>query len=376
MNIKDLKQSFDYIFKAQLTPFIWGHAGVGKSSAVQQYAEANGYHFFPLFLGTQADIGDVLGLLTEVRDPKTGEVTAVKHASPKWFVDAIEYCNNNPKSGAVIFLDEFNRAHKDVVQGMFSFALTKRLHTIQAPPNLHVVAAGNPNIDGYMVTDINENALMSRFLHVKLEPTNDEFFDYAHESGADPLLVGFFKEQPQLISDHKGAFELPVKCDQRAIMRLARLVQTNPPDNLLEQMMFGIIGIERTVAFNKYLKKTEKPISGKEVLAGEKFDRIKSWGNPGNIMASLITITCDNLLEEIKLRDSKNKVLNEKEQHCLFEFINILPRENGYALMRKFFKNKSNIFMMFSDNSKYTNELVDYVNRARGEEEKGTNDNP
>src|ERR1700722_6629746 len=101
MNIKDMKASLDYLFKAQITPFVWGHAGIGKSTVVKQYAEAKGYKFFPFYLGTQSDLGDILGLASFVKD-KNGSEVATTFATPLWLKDTIEYCQNNPKSGAII----------------------------------------------------------------------------------------------------------------------------------------------------------------------------------------------------------------------------------------------------------------------------------
>lgn len=46
MNIKDFADSLDYLLKAQITPFVWGHAGIGKSSIVKQYAKSKDYYFF------------------------------------------------------------------------------------------------------------------------------------------------------------------------------------------------------------------------------------------------------------------------------------------------------------------------------------------
>src|SRR5579863_6925024 len=108
MNITDFKASLPYLVKAELTPFVWGHAGIGKSAIVRQYAQEMGYHFFPFYLGTQSDLGDILGLQEFIDNGDGTKSTAF--AIPKWLHSAIAYCNDNPDSGAIIFLDEFNRA--------------------------------------------------------------------------------------------------------------------------------------------------------------------------------------------------------------------------------------------------------------------------
>lgn len=330
MNIKEFNTSLDYIFKAQAAAFVWGHSGVGKSSTIEQYAKQKGWAFFPLFLGTQADMGDVLGLQEFIQN-ESGETIGVRHLPPEWLVNIIAFCNNNPDKGGIIFLDEFNRGHKDLMQGMFSLALNKTLHTVKLPSNCHVIAAGNPNIDGYTVNDVDDTALMSRFIHVKFQPTQEEFFDYARTRGMDPSLTGFFREQPKLLFGDRGDFNLPVKIDPRAADRLSSLMKLNPPDNILEQLMFGILGVEMTVAYQEYKKKAEKPLTGEDVLSGNRMDLVKEWSKDGDIKASMLSVTFDNLMECLVGKNSKEEKLSEVEVQNLVAFIQVLPKEVAYA---------------------------------------------
>ena len=266
MNIQQFSESLDYLVQAELTPFIWGHAGIGKTSIIKQYAKRKGFKFFAFYLGTQSDIGDILGLADFVRD-ENGTVIATKFATPEWLKNTIDYCEKNPNSGAVIFLDEFNRARRDILSGMFSLALDKTFHTLKLPKNCHIIAAGNPPTDEYFVTDVNETALMARFVHVKLEPTFEEWVTYAQDAGIDNNLIGFLKNQPELLEQNHTDFQLPVK-DRRAYERLDRLFKLKTPAHLLEQLMAGIIGLERTVAYLQYIAKADKPLSGEAVLEG------------------------------------------------------------------------------------------------------------
>lgn len=366
MNIKDFKASLDYLFKAQVTPFVWGHAGIGKSTVVKQYAQDKGYKFFPFYLGTQSDLGDILGLASFVKD-KNGSEIATTFATPLWLKDTIEYCENNPESGAVIFLDEFNRARRDILNGMFSLALDKTFHTIKLPQNCHIIAAGNPPTDEYYVTDINETALMARFAHIKLEPTFNEWATYAKESDFESTLIDFLKEQPQLLEDAKSSFTLPIKVDRRSYERVNRLFKIGTPKDILEQLMSGIIGTERLVAYKLHLQNSDKPISGDDVLLGKNMDLIKKWSNPIDIKSSLLNITSDNVYETIELRiKNKEKALNKKEQQKLFEFLELLPKEVFYPLMKRLFKTESKIFESFVSNPKYEEALTSLVKGAVG----------
>lgn len=364
MNIKDFKASLPYLFKAELTGFLWGRAGIGKSNVIKQYADEMGYKFFPFYLGTQSDIGDILGLADFVRD-KSGTAVATTFATPKWLKDTIDYCNANPDSGAIIFLDEFNRARRDILQGMFSLALDKTFHTIRLPKNCHVIAAGNPPTDEYVTTDVDETALMARFVHIKLEPTFDEWCEYAKGTEMNSDLLGFVKQQPVCLEGKHSAFELPVKPDRRAWSRLDKLFKLNTPTEILYQLMYGIIGLERTVAFQEYLKSQDKPLSFQQILEGKK-DLLKKWSNPDEVSGSFLSISCDNLLAGVKDMDEKKEVLNNKQKKILFDFFFIVPKDIAYKTLKSLIELNSALFKDFYTTKDYQDKLLDLVKDAKG----------
>lgn len=364
MNIKDFDASLDYLLDAELTAFIWGHAGIGKTSIMRQYAKRKGYHFFPFYLGAMSDIGDILGLADFVKD-ENGQTVATKFAPPEWLVKAIKYCNDNPDSGAVIFLDEFNRARKDILNGMFSLALDKTFHTIKLPKNCHVVAAGNPPTDEYFTTDVNETALMARFVHVKLEPTFQEWLQYSEKHEMDVTLVGFIKNQPELLEEKRTDFVLPVKVDRRAYERLDRLFKLSVPFNLLEQLMHGIIGIERTVAYLQYLKQVEKPLTGPELLKGKHNEVLTKWSNPENVVSSLLNLSMDNLKQYFIDRDA-TKLLTAKEKANLSWILENVPKDISYPFIQAMVTLRNPLFKDFSVDPLHEDKVCEIVNTAKG----------
>jgi MoxR-like ATPase len=365
MNIKDLKASLDYLFKAQVTPFIWGHAGIGKSTVMKHYAQEKGYKYFPFYLGTMSDVGDILGLATFTKD-ENGNDVGTHFAPPSWLKDMIQYCEDNPESGAVIFLDEFNRGRRDILNGMFSLALDKTFHTIKLPENCHVIAAGNPPTDEYYVTDVNETALMARFAHIKLEPTVAEWVGYAQDAGFEPTLISFIQEQPDLLEDSKSTFTLPVKVDRRSYERVNRLFKVGTPPDLLDQLMVGIIGAERLVTYKLHLQKTDKPLSGGEVLSGAHKDKVSKWSNPIDIKSSLLSITCDNLFDMIQERAKTEDVLPDALSDNLMEFLEMLPREVSYPMLKKLLKHETKIFRAFITDKRYEGRIVIIAKDAKG----------
>lgn len=364
MNIKEFKESLDYLFEAQVTPFVWGHAGIGKSSTIKQYADSKGFHFFPLYLGTQSDLGDILGLAEFIKDDK-GNPIATTFAPPIWLVEMIEYCNANPDSGAILFLDEFNRARRDILSGIFSLALDKTFHTIKLPKNCHVIAAGNPPTDEYFVTDVNETALMARFVHIRLEPSFDEFISFAKANDFNRDIIGFLQEHPNHLSGLKSEFELPVKVDNRSYERLNRFFKIKTPQHLMEHIMIGIIGPARTVAYQAYLQTSDKPLSGDEVLemTPNTIVKLKKWANKDDILASLISATSDNVFDALK---SDKLALTHHEQSNVCDFLGMIPKDMAYVLIKRLMDKRNAHFMTIIENPTFEKTLIDLVKTARG----------
>ena len=136
MKIQTLKECLPYLFEANIATLVIGHHGVGKSQAVAQYAKEQKIGFMDLRLGTQ-DVGDLLGLaefVTELQpytftNPETGKEetgtrevkVATKFMRPDWFP-------TDPDSKGIIFMDEINRARRDVLQAVFQLVLDKWRH--------------------------------------------------------------------------------------------------------------------------------------------------------------------------------------------------------------------------------------------------------
>lgn len=365
MTINDMKECLPYLMQAEVTPFIWGHAGIGKTEVVRQFAKDKGYHFFPFYLGAMSDVGDILGLADFVKD-ETGNSVATRFSPPEWLVKAIQYCNDNPESGAVIFLDEFNRARRDILNGMFSFALDKTFHTIKLPKNCHVIAAGNPPTNEYFTTDVNETALMARFVHIKLEPTFDEWVKYAEKKEIESTLIGFLKGQPELLEQKHTDFQLPVKVDRRAYERLDRLFKLDTPKHLLEQLMHGIIGVERTVAYLTYLQKADKPLKGKAILDPKNRSLLEKWSDPSNVMSSLLNLTMENLEKHILKETEKSDKLSDIDKVNLLGILELIPLDISFPFISNMVKNDNILFREFSSDPLYEEKIVNICLVAKG----------
>ena len=260
MNIQTLKKVLPVLMRSNVVPFIWGSQGMGKTQTVKQVAADLGGGFIHLHLANQ-EVGDLVGLLVH------GSEGTVHHARPEWF----------PTSGSgVIFLDELNRMHPDVMQAMFSFITDGTIHTHKLPAGWSIVAAGNYQNNDFQVTDTSDSAWMSRFCHIDFRPTAEEFVVYAEAKGAE-TVASFIRDQPSNLEKElvKGFDFTAVTPDRRAWLdRIASLEADETIDNERFELYQGLVGPAAAAAFLTHKKKAEKALNIRQILTT--YDKVRA----------------------------------------------------------------------------------------------------
>lgn len=340
MNITTFKKSISYLFKADVPAFVWGHHGIGKSTVPRKWCEENGWKFFDFRLNTQADIGDFLGLQDFVKDEK-GNVKAVKHYPPEWLVSSIEFCKQNPDKGTLVFMDELNRAARfDMIGPVFQMSLDKRLHTIEFPPNLKLMFASNPNTEDYNILDLNDKALMDRFIHIPLIPLRKEFFEYARERKVDERIINFLLENPSFIEEtdlQEFSVDDIVKPSRRTwVEYIDKLVKVGTPDDILQELLKGGVGITISTAFFKYLENDDKPLSPEDVLNDYKKNKNKIqkfMDNKEGVRADILKVTLENVFAYLKKLGEDNKTVSKKQGENLIDYLLDIPSDLTYSFL-------------------------------------------
>ncbi len=335
MNIETFKEALPYLIEAEIPALLVGHHGIGKTQGVSQYAKAEKALLKILNLGTQ-EVGDIIGLADFVKD-KSGQNVATKFMMPDWAKEINEFCLANPDKKAILFLDEINRARRDVLQVIFPLLTEKRIHSTTFPSNFYVMGAMNPNTEDYIVTDISDKALMDRFCHIKLQPSKPEFFKYAKTQSFDTQLLQFLQDQPKMLAAELEAFELEVKPSRRSWFSVNKLIQLKTPANLMREMASGLVGSEAAIAMLKAMSESDKPITAKDVVDGyskfkkrvEEYSDAKSGGR-----MDMLKFTCDSLIE---FAQGRKTVLTKDESKNLADFLWAIPKDLAYNLCRELY---------------------------------------
>lgn len=326
MNVKEVKESLPYLFQIGLTPLLIGPHGVGKSAGVKQYAQEHNMEFIDLRLGTM-EVGDLIGL-ADFEVDADGNKISTQFFRPNWFP-------TDPDSRGVLFLDEINRANRDVLQAVFQLVYDRQLHDKVLPKGWQIVAASNPNTDDYTVTDISDKAFADRFCHIKVNYDADQWIEYAKSAKFNDSVIGFIANDKTMLSGEISQFDINyVKPSGRSYEFLSKLMNLDSDKNIIKELAKGIIGPSETILFFEFLEKEEKPVSGLDVLENFKKvkDKLLEQIESDNPRLDMINRTTQDTIDTLSGLINDNK-LKDKHSNNLVELTLILPKDIAYYLL-------------------------------------------
>lgn len=330
MNIKQLKTALPFAFKVNVAVMVHGLHGIGKSQSIKQYCDENGLEFVDRRL-SQMESGDLLGL-----PDLSGDTTTFK--TPDWLP-------RDPEWKGIIFLDEINRARQDVLQGVFQLVLDRQLGSYTLPVGAHVVTAVNPNTDNYQTTHIFDEALLDRFLHIKLEPTQDEYFQYMKSNSKyNRDFIEYLQANGDMIENSKlQGFSLDVKPSRRSNAKAAELYAQGMPEDIEREMIAGLIGLESAVAFHKWMVNNEvKPFTLDEILGdyNKIQEKVEKYSDQFAGRHDVINTTYGNIKTELQVIEKAAFTATEKENFLKFLFTT--PKEIAHNFCQELLKDTSN----------------------------------
>lgn len=297
---------------------LWGKQGVGKSTITRRVVMSLDYNVVVLNLANQTP-EELLGY----PDGKGG------YLLPDWL-------QLDSKKPTVYFLDEINRAPKYVLQAMFNFINEGRIHTHSINPSDYVLAAANPSDGEFDVTNFEDPAFLSRFCHLYLEPTYEEFMNYLGDKGAHKGLLAFMADKPDLVDNEtKDEYMVSVKPDNRAICRVDSLLKVMSDDEINSvgfSIFSGLIGLDNADLLITAVRESNKLPSIDEILDGKiEFDKDD---------IDVITVLNEKLVDHMKsnkmfeYEKGKIKNMTQKQVKSVNKYLKYIPEDSATAFLK------------------------------------------
>lgn len=212
MNIENTKKTIKAL-PNHVSVMLKGNHGIGKSQVVKQVADELGIAFIDFRL-SQNDVGDIKGIpfqrngRTVFSPPEFFPLTekdALELQDLLGLEDAIHLGKYGPEG--ILFLDEINRASREVQQAAFELVLDHRLNLRDLPEGWKVITAINDNDDLYTVGSL-DPAFVSRFMVIDFAPSSEEWMKWAREEGnIHDSVIQFLTKHPEFLDPNTDTID-------------------------------------------------------------------------------------------------------------------------------------------------------------------------
>ena len=247
-----------------------GPTGVGKSHVARATAEELELPFIDVRLSTMSE-GD-FGGYPDIEGMK--ETSIMTFCMPSFFVRAC-------REPVVLMLDEMNRALPGVMQGAFQLVLDRELgndkngNPYRLHPETRVFAAINAGAE-YDVNDM-DPALLRRFWVVDLDPTHEDWINWAGINDIDPVLIDFIRQNPAHLRVDPGSVEPGTVCPNPAswhrVDQSLKHMELAPKDvagkarpDGVYAVCLGMVGTEAAITFCDFVENYETILSAEDIL--------------------------------------------------------------------------------------------------------------
>jgi len=253
---KSAKTSIAFAIKKKRPIFLWGPPGIGKSDLVAQIGA-----------DTNREVIDVRLALWEPTDIKGIPYFDSNAGTMTWAPPA--ELPTDPKSTAILFLDELNSAPPAVQAAAYQLILNRRVGTYKLPDGVDIVAAGNRDGDKG-VTYRMPAPLANRFVHLEMKVDFEDWQDWATLNGIHPEVVGYVGYAKQDLYDYDPKSPSKSFATPRSWSFVSDLVADEEIDTeTLTNLVSGAIGDGLAVKFMAHRKIASKLPKPDDILDGK-----------------------------------------------------------------------------------------------------------
>ena len=284
----EAKSALEHCIKLQRPLMMWGAPGIGKSDIVKQVANNHG-----------REVVDIRLPLWEPTDIKGIPYYNSKENNMVWAAPA--ELPTDPKSTAIVFLDELNSAAPAVQAAAYQLILNRKVGTYKLPDNVLIVAAGNREADKG-VTYRMPAPLANRFVHLELKVDFDDWFSWAVKNSIHEDVVGYLTFAKKDLYDFDPKSPSRSFATPRSWSFVSELLEDDDDEATTTDLVSGSVGEGLAVKFMAHRKVSAQLPNPSDVLAG----KVKTLDTKEiSAMYSLTVSLCYELKEASDKSDKK-----------------------------------------------------------------------
>jgi hypothetical protein len=305
----------------KLTVCLVGETGIGKTPIVHQWCKRHNGFMRTLNFGhmTQEEVSMIM--FTERGD-------TFDFIPPRWLVELNEEAEK--KGLAVLFLDEWNRGDKAMVNALFTLTDERRIHNFTLHKNVLVVAAMNPSDGSYLVNEAEkDHAIRKRLNFVYCVHDLQAWVQYSKEAEFHPLVPAFIKAASTFLYD-KGmrdagkAFPCPSNWEKVSnILLAAGKARMELTDSAVRTLVEGQIGSTAADKFLRFVADQNSLIQPSEIIESYTLN-----SDVRKKVASLLNYRIDPQTHQFVKKDERKNsasIINELNRGLAIELFSSMP---------------------------------------------------
>lgn len=273
-------------------------------------------------------------------DVETLEVLEQKHASPKFLIDSYDVDYH------IVFVDEINRARPEMHNAIMGMLDGDGINEHPIPKNMFIVAAANPSSASYTnVTDMDDEALLDRMVHLNVATTQDETLSYMQKDKSIDKSVYQYLTQDTANIQKKDTFPTVSKNlvpADRSYANIGRLIPFVKHDReLFEAVAKGILGDNDGDAFVARFGLLENIFSPEDILNGMNkkiLTQLVEMTRPTEAGADRVDVVAKIAHSvTVFLSDPSRKDMSKKQIGNLQKFLKVTPHSIKETFLTKTF---------------------------------------
>ncbi len=318
LTVNEAKFLCKKIMQAGEVPLLVGHFGVGKTDVARQIAAETNRKIVVLVL-SQMEPGDLIGLPSKQED-------RTSFLKPDWWPENGDY---------LIVLDEINRAHRSIRNAIMQLLIDRRIHNHVLPDGVWIMATMNPPDEEYDQADlITDPAFLSRFFVLYVNPTVEEWREWAQLNGVDSKVLEFITNYPEfLYASNPLSLRAELRPSPRSWYKLSKVLKYMSEEEIEKYgytLASAIVGAEAAKAFIEFKRSESVPMPRKVLLEGVEEVYKSDLDRSNSLILRLIDYFSKLSSEEAELLIAHVSRVAQN----IDRLASILPKDSFYALVR------------------------------------------
>ena len=187
-----LKEELKDCIHAGYPAMIWGGPGIGKSDIPAQVAQELNVKLID-FRANLFDPVDVRGI------PYIKQLKETGKRFTSWAIPDVFPIAERDGDRGLLFIDELPTAPPATQNAFLQLLLNRSIGEYTLPAGWQIICAGNRLTDAAAVYQM-PSPVRNRLAHYELEPTLDDWVQWAYQHNIDPDVISFIQYRPNLLS--------------------------------------------------------------------------------------------------------------------------------------------------------------------------------